>query len=241
MRRNLLCAAVLGGFLALGAGTATAATPAGTPSAPELASIGNLAASQEVHDWLARTVFPHSSPALRGQAAVDSTRAVPVYEPTPEFVAGSSAVPAKLSYVAMPATTGNGSVATIWAHRSGDHWKVYNVASGDLEQRYAKQVGSGYLLHEPQINGWYAVNGDKVTALDGSATSVTLTDYQRTLHDRYSDKQPGSVYDRTGAGGGYGSSQPAEEGSLLPLLLLGGAVLGVAGTGALIARKARTQ
>ncbi|MDT7803036.1 MAG: hypothetical protein QOI78_6469, partial [Actinomycetota bacterium] len=82
-------------------------------------------------------------------------------------------------------------------------------------KRYAAEAGKGYLLHEPQVNAWYAVEGDTVTVLDGSVTGVangtktTIEAYRAMLHSRYADKLPGSAYDRDGAGGGYGGRERA--------------------------------
>jgi hypothetical protein len=115
-----------------------------------------------------------------------------------------------------------------------------NVASGDYEQRYGAAAAGGYLLHEPQVNAWYAVHGDAVTVLDGSVTGLAagtklaLADYRAALHQRYADKLPGSAYDRDGAGGGYGGREravPAADPDTVPVLpfVLGGALVLVAG------------
>ena len=165
------------------------------------------------------------------------------YAPTAAFITGKSAVPAALAYVAAPATIGDGTTATVWLQRAGNGWEVFNVASGDVENQFAARVSSGYLLHEPQANAWYAVDGDTVKVLDGGVTtaaegtSMTLEQYRAMLNERYGDKLPGSTYDRTGAAGGYGPAEtPASE---LPVWLFAcGAVL-IAGAGAVAFRRLR--
>lgn len=241
MLRKTMGAAVLAGAAMLTtAGAANAASgPAGTPTAADTAAIGQLTSGPATLGRLAATKFPGARAAAAQQAADPRTQ-VPVYEPTAEFVAGESDVPAALAYVAVPARTGDGTAATVWAERQGAAWTVVNVASGDYERQYARTAAGGYLLHEPQINAWYAVHGDAVTVLDGSVTGLaagaklSLADYRAALHGRYADKLPGSAYDRDGAGGGYGGREravPAAESDGVPLLpfVLGGVLVLVAG------------
>ncbi|GLZ40777.1 hypothetical protein [Actinokineospora sp. NBRC 105648] len=232
-------------LLALGAGQASAAeTPAGAPSAQDLASIRTAVDSPDTHDWLATTVFPDTAGVSAGVAAqtatADAGSPIAVYQPTAAFIRGTSATPAELAYVAVPAKTGNGSVATVATQRVGGKWQVFDVASGDYERAYAAKAGKGYLLREPQVNAWYSVEGGKVTVLEGSVTGVangttmTVADLRAALNARYGDKLPGSAYDRSGAAGGYGptvaASAPAESDStLLTLGLIGGAVVLIGG------------
>ncbi|WP_431605605.1 hypothetical protein [Amycolatopsis melonis] len=237
MLRNALGAAVLAGAAMLAtAATAGAATgPDGIPSAADTAAIGRLTGSPATLGRLATTKFPGTRALASSAAAAEPGTQVPVYEPTAAFVAGRSDVPAELAYVAVPARTGDGAPATVWAERQGPAWAVVNVASGDYERQYAQAAAGGYLLHEPQVNAWYAVHGDVVTVLDGSVTGVpagaklTVKDYRAALQARYADKLPGSAYDRDGAGGGYGGREravPAENPSDVPVLpfALGGAL-----------------
>lgn len=216
MTRPLLGAGLLIALgLMLGAGQAAAAgQPAGTPDARDLTAVAALATSPATVDQLAKLTFPGSPKAaasMANAAKAEPAVSIAVYQPTKAFVAGTSPVPAELAYVAVPATLGNGETATVWAQREGQNWSVVNIASGDVEKRLAQQTGKGYLLHEPQINAWYAVDGDAVTVLDGSTTGaapgtrMTVGDYQAAVHGRYGDKLPGSAYDRSGAAGGFGA------------------------------------
>ncbi|MET8848931.1 hypothetical protein [Amycolatopsis sp. NPDC004625] len=240
--RKAMGAAVLAGAAMLTtAGAAGAASgPAGTPTAADTAAIGQLTSGPATLGRLAATKFPGARAAAAAQQSADPRTQVPVYEPTAAFVAGKSDVPAALAYVAVPAHTGDGTAATVWAERQGAAWTVVNVASGDYERQYAQAAAGGYLLHEPQVNAWYAVRGEAVTVLDGSVTGLaagtklSLADYRAALHGRYADKLPGSAYDRDGAGGGYGGREravPAADPAGVPLLpfVLGGVVVLVAG------------
>jgi hypothetical protein len=240
MLKKVLGAAVLAGAAMLATtGAASAATgPGGAPTAADTAAIGQVTGGPATLGRLASTRFPGAHAAAA--ATADPRTQVAVYEPTAAFVAGKSDVPAALAYVAVPARTGDGSTATVWAERQGAAWTVVNVASGDYERQYAQAAAGGYLLHEPQVNAWYAVHGDAVTVLDGSVTGLAagtklaLADYRAALHRRYADKLPGSAYDRDGAGGGYGGREravPAAGPADVPVLpfVLGGALVLVAG------------
>ncbi|WIV55262.1 hypothetical protein [Amycolatopsis nalaikhensis] len=242
LKKALGAAVVAGAAMLMTAGAADAASgPAGTPTAADTAAIGQLTGGAATLDRLASTKFPGAHPAAVARAAAADPRTqVPVYEPTAEFVAGKSDVPAALAYVAVPARTGDGTPATVWAERQGAAWTVVNVASGDYERQYAQAAAGGYLLHEPQVNAWYAVHGDSVTVLDGSVTGLAagtklaLADYRAALHQRYADKLPGSAYDRDGAGGGYGGREravPAADPGDVPVLpfVVGGVLVLAAG------------
>lgn len=253
MLKKALGAAVLAGAaMLMTVGAADAASgPAGTPTAADTAAIGQLTGGAATLDRLASTRFPGAHPAAAvSAAAADSRTQVAVYEPTAEFVAGKSDVPAALAYVAVPARTGDGTPATVWAERQGAAWTVVNVASGDYERQYAQAAAGGYLLHEPQVNAWYAVHGDSVTVLDGSVTGLAagtklaLADYRAALHQRYADKLPGSAYDRDGAGGGYGGREravPAADPGDVPVLpfVVGGVL--VLAAGAVVVPRLRRQ
>lgn len=241
MLRKAMGVAVLAGAVVLTtAGAASAGTgPTGTPTAADTAAIGQVTGARATLDRLATTKFPGAH-AAAAAAVSDPRTQVPVYEPTAAFVTGASDVPAALAYVAVPARTGDGATATVWAERQGPAWTVVNVASGDYERKYAAAAGDGYLLHEPQVNAWYAVRGDAVTVLDGSVTGLaagtklSLADYRAALRERYADKLPGSTYDRDGAGGGYGGREravPAADPGSVPVLpfVVGGVLVLVAG------------
>ncbi|MDQ7804775.1 hypothetical protein Q5425_13595 [Amycolatopsis sp. A133] len=245
MLRKAMGVAVLAGaamFTTTGAAGA-ANGPADAPTAADTAAIGQVTGGPATLGRLATTKFPGARAAAAAQQAADPRTQVPVYEPTAAFVAGKSDVPAALAYVAVPARTGDGATATVWAERQGPAWTVVNVASGDYERQYAQAAAGGYLLHEPQVNAWYAVHGDTVTVLDGSVTGLaagtqlSLRDYRAALHERYSDKLPGSAYDRDGAGGGYGGREravPAADPGDVPALpfVIGGVLVLVAGAAA---------
>ncbi|MFJ4103015.1 hypothetical protein [Amycolatopsis japonica] len=242
---------VLGGaaaLLVLTSGPASAATEPSRPSGQDTVAITALVNGPDTAKRLAATRFPGAAAA--GQAAPVAAQ-VPVFQPTADFVAGRSDVPGQLAYVAVPARTGDGRAATVWAERHGAGWEVVNVASGVDEQRFAAAAGGGYLLHEPQVNAWYAVNGDALTVLDGSVlglapgTKLSLRSYRDALNTRYGTRLPGSAYDRSGAAGGYGTpetqvsqavvSGPATSGPVVLLLVFGGlAVILLAGCAALL-------
>ncbi len=245
MLRKAMGVAVLAGaaMLTTGAAASAASGPADAPTAADTAAIGQVTGGPDTLVRLAKTKFPGARAATAAQQTADPRTQVPVYEPTAAFVAGKSDVPAALAYVAVPARTGDGTAATVWAERQGPAWTVVNVASGDYERQYAQAAAGGYLLHEPQVNAWYAVRGDAVTVLDGSVTGLaagtklSLQNYRAALHQRYADKLPGSAYDRDGAGGGYGGREravPAAAPGDAPALpfVLGGVLVLAAGAAA---------
>lgn len=222
MKRTFLGATILaiGLSLAFGGHASAADAPAGAPTAADLAAVSTVVTSDATTQRLAKAEFPGAAKADMAIAArtakADPRTPVAVYQPTAAFIAGTSAVPAELAYVATPATLGNGDAATVWSQREGAGWAVYNVASGDVEKRLAARTGKGYLLSEPQAGAWYAVDGDTVTVLDGSSVAktgekMTLAAYREALQNRYGDKLPGSTYDRTGAAGGYGASPVGDD------------------------------
>ncbi|MFD2469707.1 LPXTG cell wall anchor domain-containing protein [Amycolatopsis silviterrae] len=248
MKRTLvLTGAVAAAVFA--ANPASAATAPAGPSASDTAAISGLLASPGTAARLAHTKFPGAAPAAAHatRAAADASTQIPVYEPTAAFVNGASDVPAALAYVASPAHLADGRDATVWTQPSASGWQVINVASGNDEQVHAAAAHGGYLLHEPQVNAWYSVNGDTVTVLDGSVsgvpngTRVTLATYQAELHKRYGDKLPGSTYDKTGAGGGYAApaSNTGSDDSPATALALGGAAVAAAGGAFLLRRRSQ--
>ncbi|MFE3777068.1 LPXTG cell wall anchor domain-containing protein, partial [Amycolatopsis sp. NPDC059090] len=187
------------------------------------------------------------APAPPAPPAADAQTQIPVYEPTAAFINGESDVPAALAYVASPARLADGREATVWAQPSKAGWQVINVASGNDEQAHAAAAHGGYLLHEPQVNAWYSVNGNTVTVLDGAVsgvpagTRVTLAAYRAELHKRYGDKLPGSTYDKTGAGGGYAVPAPntGSDGNPATALAIGGAAVAAAGGAFFLRRRSQ--
>jgi hypothetical protein len=200
-------------------------------------------AAAGVQDVLGR--FFAQAPGAKGPVSVRiAADAFPVYELSPDFVAGKpGAAPGEFAYFAIPARASDGRTATLWSVRGENGaWQVGNIASGDVESAYARKLPSGaQLLHEPQIDAWYAVRDGRVTSLsDGKA--ATLADYRRTVESRYADKLPGSAYARDGEAGGYdatsqvmprgdgGPAPAAHDTGWVPLLILVG-VLAVSGAG----------
>ncbi|KOV90050.1 hypothetical protein [Nocardia sp. NRRL S-836] len=170
---------------------------------------------------------------------------VPVYTLAPEFVSGAQgAQPGRLAYLAVPATSGDGRTSTIQTVRGRDgRWEVGNLASGDQEFRLAANLPTGAtLLHEPQVNAWYAGKGGELTVLDpgGSGRAagerLTVADYQRAVHQAYGDKQRGSDYAAKGMAGGY-AAQPDSGVPVLPLAGL--AALALLGSVTFVVRSLR--
>ncbi|ANN15356.1 hypothetical protein SD37_06590 [Amycolatopsis orientalis] len=179
-------------------------------------------------------------------SVVDET--FPVYELSRDFVAGDGAVAGQLAYVAVPVTASDGQTATLWSVRGDDGaWRVGNIASGDRESALARRLPEGAtLLHEPQVDAWYALRDGRVTLLDAGAggytagTSATLAEYQKTVSGRYGAMLAGSPYAQEGKAGGYnaqvmprgdgGPAPDAQDTGFVPLLIFGGLLLiGIAG------------
>ncbi|WP_370968503.1 hypothetical protein [Amycolatopsis sp. cg9] len=241
MSRRVLALAVLtGAALLMTAPVSGAAQSAGISSADAVAA---RAAAADLQDTLVR--FFAQAPDARGPVTVRiAPDAYPVYELSPDFVVGKpGAAPGDFAYFAVPARASDGRTATLWSVRGDDGaWQVGNIASGDVEGTYARQLPAGaQLLHEPQVDAWYAVRDGHLTPLAGG-TAVTVADYQRTVGARYADKLPGSAYARDGEAGGYdatsqvmprgdgGPSAASHDTGWVPLLILVG-VLAVSGAG----------
>ncbi|WP_181776516.1 hypothetical protein [Amycolatopsis pittospori] len=172
----------------------------------------------------------------------------PVYELSRDFVAGDGAVAGQLAYVAVPVTASDGQSATVWSVRGDDGaWRVGNIASGDRESELARRLPVGAtLLHEPQVDAWYALRDGRVTLLDSGASgfaagaSATLAEYQKEVSGRYGAMLAGSPYAQEGKAGGYnaqvmprgdgGPAPDAQDTGFVPLLIFGGLLLiGIAG------------
>lgn len=240
-RRVLVLAVLTGAALLMTAPVSGAAQAAGISSADAVAA---HAAAADLQDTVGR--FFAQAPDARGPVTVRiEPDAYPVYELSPDFVAGKpGAAPGGFAYFAVPARASDGRTATLWSVRGENGaWQVGNIASGDVEGGYARKLPAGaQLLHEPQIDAWYAVLDGRVTPLSGNAPAVTVADYQRTVEARYADKLPGSPYDRQGEAGGYdsasqvmprgdgGPAPAAHDTGWVPLLILVG-VLALSGAG----------
>jgi hypothetical protein len=240
-RRALVLAVLTGAALLMTAPVSGAAQAAGISSADAVAA---HAAAADLQDTLVR--FFAQAPDAKGPVMVQvAPDAYPVYELSPDFVVGKpGAAPGDFAYFAVPAQASDGRTATLWSVRGDDGaWQVGNIASGDVEAAFARTLPAGaQLLHEPQVDAWYAVRDGRVTPLSENKAAVTVADYQRTVSARYADKLPGSAYAREGEAGGYdatsqvmprGDGGPAPSGhdtGWVPLLILVG-VLAVSGAG----------
>ncbi|MBB5872178.1 hypothetical protein F4553_005612 [Allocatelliglobosispora scoriae] len=232
----------LGIVAALALAAPAAAGGPTAPAAADLTAASRAAAAPATITALGRFFAATGAGATSGTglAAPAGTAAptlggapIAVYSLNPAFVRSGSAPVAVLQYVATTATSADGRSASVWAAPSATGWSVVNIASGNDEARYAAAAGSGAVLfQEPQINGWYALRGDRVVPLNADArsavgTGMAVADYQRLVHDRYADKQPGSAYEKSGTAGGYAPSAPS---SPLPLIaVLATAALGLIG------------
>lgn len=169
----------------------------------------------------------------------------------PAFVTGTSKDVATFGYVAVHARSATGQDASVWMKRQGDTWKAINVTTGTEEITYPAQAGADTVFTEPQINAWYRLHDGKVLPLNDvartsvGANGVTLAGYQRLVHDKYADKQPGSAYANDRKLGGY---SPAAGQSPLPdndtglgwLAVPGAAVVMAGAAGVVMVRRRRT-
>jgi hypothetical protein len=245
MSRRVLALAVLTGAALLMTAPVSGAAQAAGISSADAAAAHNAAAG--LQDTLVG--FFAQAPDARGPVSVEvAPDAYPVYELSPDFVVGEpGAAPGDFAYFAIPVRASDGRTATLWSVRGADGaWQVGNIASGDVEGEYARKLPAGaQLLHEPQVDAWYAVRDGRITALSENlpqSKAVTVADYRRTVEARYADKLPGSAYAREGEAGGYdatsqvmprGDGGPATAGhdtGWVPLLILVG-VLAVSGAG----------
>lgn len=213
---RVLTAVVLTLAGSAGFGAAASATqPAWVPVPAAQVAAAVTAAHSDRAISFARTNFRRSGQPDPGAITVAAT-GVPAYTLDPAFVRGDGAGRvAVLEYVAVVARAQDGRTATIQAApdaRAG--WRVGSVLSGDDETRLATRLRPGaVLLDEPQINGWYELGTGGVRLLQASLPQtpvgefVPLASYQRQVHDRYADKQPGSQYQRDG---GLGFAQHPE-------------------------------
>ncbi len=246
-----MLAVLTGAALLMTAPVSGAAQAAGISSADAVAA---HAAAADLQDTLVR--FFAQAPDARGPVTVRvEPGAYPVYELSPDFVVGKpGAAPGDFAYFAVLARASDGRTATLWSVRGADgDWQVGNIASGDVETAFARTLPAGaQLLHEPQVDAWYAVRDGRLTSLSertivnvadpAERTIVNVADYQRTVAARYADKLPGSAYAREGEAGGYdatsqvmprGDGGPAPSGhdtGWVPLLILVG-VLAISGAG----------
>ncbi|WP_410599348.1 hypothetical protein [Amycolatopsis sp. lyj-90] len=163
-----------------------------------------------------------------------SERGVAVYTLNPDFVRGTAGAPAgALSSVAVTATADSGQKATLQAMPDGPgKWVAAGAFSGNDEETFSARLRPGsVLLNEPQIDGWYDLGADDVVLLRASlpqsevGKSLSLSDYQRKVHDRYGDKLPGSDYQRN-QGIGFAPAGPQLVDGGVPVAILAGSIAG---------------
>jgi hypothetical protein len=236
MIKGILAAAVLVCFGAAGPAAADPSQVDGVVTAADIEGAQRAAGAPDVAATVGKFLGQAGGRSAEVRASVGGT-AVPVYELSPEFVAGTGKV-GRLSYLAVPAAGSDGGTASVWTVKDpAGQWVVANIASGDVEFRNARKVPQGgVLLREPQTNTWYAVVGGSVHPLAGGK-AISLAQYQRQVQARYGDKLPGSVYDRSGQAGGYGNALPpsaqivapdrGSEDSSAPWIVLGALVVGI--------------
>nr|WSX47963.1 hypothetical protein OG409_02770 [Streptomyces sp. NBC_00974] len=174
-------------------------------------------------------------------------------EITPGFVAGTARpLPTEAikltQLVSSLSTTVNGRNATVMlAPTQGGGWHLAAVREGDSDATYAGKATVGTLVFtEPQIRGWYQLKLLTVEPLNdqarqglGDKASVSLSDYQKLVKARYSDKLPGSSYDTQGFSSGYGLTGEHDDAASPTVLLAGGssAALALAGAVAVLRRR----
>lgn len=203
------------------AGTAAAATPG-----PDLAAAKAAAHSAQAGQLIAKAASRLPQTASKAGTVVQQD-AVPVYALNPDFVAGKSADVTSLWYVATSASKGGAAMTVYTAPDPSGAWQAVNVASGNTEARMAGAAKGAELFTEPQIDAWYALSGDRVRALNPSATEaigaqpISVSAYQEKVSDRYGDKQAGSAYDANGTAGGYDVTPSTE--SSFPMVWVAGA------------------
>ncbi|MFC6986940.1 hypothetical protein [Streptomyces cirratus] len=184
---------------------------------------------------------PRNAPsAVAAPPKFDLKDPVPMFEVSPEFVAGKTqATPQtalRLSYLASRVTASDGHQAAVLLSPQGnpaapanggqavgaEGWQLAGIRDGDTELSLAERgTPQARTFTEPQIHAWYRLTAeglveplnDEATTGLGGKRSLTLTAYQKLVTTRYGDKLPGSEYDRKGLAGGYDGlvgDQPAE-------------------------------
>ncbi|MER7250673.1 hypothetical protein [Kribbella sp. NPDC000426] len=212
MRRLLRCAAVLAAGLGFGlafAAPAGAAVP--QPVAPtELSKATNAAHSPSAARLLAKV----PGPVGKAAAASIGSDSHAVYALNPAFVRDASAPVATFWYVATAASKGGQALTVFTAPDATGAWQPVNVASGNTESRMATAADGDLLFTEPQVGAWYALSAGQVRPLNPSAVKsigakpITVAAYQDLVSHRYSDKLPGSTYNKSGMAGGYDTAAP---------------------------------
>ncbi|MEU7133728.1 hypothetical protein [Streptomyces sp. NPDC046261] len=220
--RTAARAAAAGGLTAalLGLAPLAHAAPPALPAPPPAAGVAeahDAAAAPGTLATLSRFFARDGALAKADARPRIEGATVPVYTLAPEFVAGKDgAAIASLDFLASAAVAADGQRASVWTARTGDGWKVVNIATGDDETRYvaegARMLPGGTVFREPQINAWYVQRGEKILPLDEDAVraigeqGTTVDAYRGRVHKAYGDKLPGSAYAKKGAAGGFAES-----------------------------------
>jgi hypothetical protein len=233
MRKLRWVGGLVGGLVLMTTAAATAAGTAGaaTPG-PDLAAAKAAAHSAQAGQLIAKAAQRLPQAAAKTGTVVQQD-AVPVYALNPDFVAGKSGDVTSLWYVATSASKGGAAMTVYTAPDRSGAWQAVNVASGNTESRMAGAAKGAKLFTEPQIGAWYALSGDRIRALNQSATEaignqpITVAAYQDKVTTRYADKQPGSAYDANGTAGGYDVNAATAEADfpLVQVAAGGGVVL----------------
>ncbi|MEU5805903.1 hypothetical protein [Streptomyces sp. NPDC047718] len=182
---------------------------------------------------------PANAPAAAAPPRFDLKDPVPMFEISPEFVAGkaqgSPQTALRLSYLASRVNASDGRPASVLLTPQGspsapgsspqnpgaEGWQLAGIQDGDRDLSLAERgTPQARVFTEPQIHAWYRLTADGMveplndeanTGLGGKR-SLTLAAYQKLVSSRYGDKLPGSEYDRKGLAGGYADltqDQPA--------------------------------
>lgn len=185
---------------------------------------------------------PGNAPAeVAAPPRFDLKDPVPMFEISPEFVAGKTQVTPqtalRLSYLASRVTASDGHQAAVLLAPRGsaahagtgvqnvgaEGWELAGIRDGDNDVSLAERgTPQARTFTEPQIHAWYRLTGEgMVEPLNEEATTglggqrgITLAAYQKLVTARYGDKLPGSEYDRKGLAGGYAGlveDQPAQD------------------------------
>ncbi|MFI9200934.1 hypothetical protein [Streptomyces sp. NPDC053048] len=227
-RGNAARAAAAGALTVALLGLAPLAHAAPPPAAPTPPPAAGVAAAHEAAaapanlETLSR-FFARDGAVARSRAKPRIEGAtVPVYTLSPRFVVGGTgAAIAELDFLASAAVSSDGQKASVWTARTGDGWKVVNIATGDDETRYAaegaRRLSGGTVFREPQINAWYVQRGERVLPLDEDAVraigdkGTTVDAYRDRVRQAYGDKLPGSAYAKKGAAGGFDANAGSAE------------------------------
>lgn len=184
---------------------------------------------------------PGSAPAApAAPPRFDLKDPVPMFEISPEFVAGKARTTPqtalRLSYLASRVNASDGRPASVLLAPQGnpsskgsgpqspgaEGWQLAGIRDGDKDLSLAERgTPQARVFTEPQIHAWYRLtaagmveplNEEAKTGFGGKR-AITLAAYQKLVSARYGDKLPGSEYDRKGMAGGYADltqDQPAQ-------------------------------